>query len=189
MSIDLTEREGRQLDASPEKATGELKPCGDCSLCCKVLRINVLDKPAGQWCRHFAKGSGCSIHSASPTECQRFQCFWTISDTLGDEWRPDRSKLLLWSDAPGRLIVDVDPALPGAWRLAPYYAQLKIWSDRDRLSPLEVLVRAAGRLWVLFPEADLDLGQQRTDASIDSGYRLEDGRKVPYAVFVTPQPA
>jgi hypothetical protein len=184
MSIDLTEREGRRLDARPEPKAPAVKPCGDCSLCCKVLRINVLDKPAGQWCRHFAKGTGCSVHSASPVECQRFQCLWTISQGLDETWRPDRAKLVLWSDAPGRLIVDVDPALPGGWRLAPYYAQLKAWSDRDRPTPLEVLVRAAGRLWVIFPEADIDLGLLRTDASIDSGYRLEAGRKIPYAVYV-----
>jgi len=187
MSIDLTEREGRRLDASSrgqDAAPQSVKPCGDCSLCCKVLRINVLDKPAGHWCSHFSKGAGCAIHSASPSECQRFQCLWSISDSLGEDWRPDRSKLVLWSDDRRRLIVDVDPALPGAWRLNPYYARLKLWSDRTGASPVEVLVRSAGRLWVIFPEADIDLGPMQPDASIDSGYRIEEGRKVPYACYV-----
>jgi len=188
MSIDLTEREVRRPGAldGPAKAAsdGEVKPCGACSMCCKVLRIKVLDKPAGEWCGHFSKGVGCGVHGSSPAECRRFQCFWTLSAALGPEWRPDRSKLVLWSDAPGRIIVDVDPAFSNAWRREPFYGQLKLWSDRNRPMKQEVLVRAAGRLWVIFPEADLDLGPQQPDASVDSGYRIEGGRKIPYAEFV-----
>jgi hypothetical protein len=186
MSLDLTEREGRRLDASPDETPGAVKPCGDCSLCCKVLRINVLDKPAGRWCAHFAKGAGCAIHAESPVECRRFQCVWSVADELGEDWRPDRSKLVLWSNVAGRLIVDVDPAFPNAWRREPYYGQLKAWSDRGRPAPMEVLVRSGGRMWVVFPEAEVDLGPQQPDASIDSGYRVEGGLKVPYACYVMP---
>jgi hypothetical protein len=186
MSIDLTEGDGRRLGAPEGAATGQVKPCGSCSLCCKVLRINALEKPAGHWCERFRKGVGCSVHASSPVECRRFQCFWTVSDSLGEEWRPDRSKLVLWSNVEGRVIVDVDPSFPNAWRREPYYSTLKAWSDRDRPVKLEVLVRAGGRLWVIFPEVDLDLGPQQPEASVDSGYRLEGGRKVPYAAYVEP---
>ena len=193
MSIDLTESEGRRLHAPEDTRLAtpsvDIKPCGDCSLCCKVLRITALDKPAGQWCGNFCKGVGCGVHAVRPVECQGFQCFWTISSKLGPEWRPDRSKLVLWSDVEGRMIIDVDPAFPGAWRSEPYYSHLKAWSDRDRPFKLEVLVRSVGRLWVIFPEADIDLGPQQPDASVDSGYRIEDGRKVPYALFVEPRAA
>ena len=189
MSIDLTERDGRRLDVSQDSDPGVVKPCGDCSLCCKVLRINVLDKPSGHWCRHFAKGVGCAIHTETPVECRRFQCFWSISSKLGEEWRPDRSKLVLWSNAEERMIVDVDPAFPNAWRREPYYTELKAWSDRNRPRPLEVLVRTSGRMLVIFPETDVDLGVQQPDASIDSGYRVECGRKTPYAAYVQPHVA
>jgi hypothetical protein len=183
MLADRTESDGRHLDAPPAK------PCGDCGMCCKILRINVLDKPAGLWCRHFRKGAGCSIHESSPVECQRFQCYWSISEALGDEWRPDRSKLLIWSNVEGRIIVDVDPAFPGAWRLQPFYGQLKAWSDRDRPLPLEVLVRVKDRMWVIFPEAEVDLGPPQLDQSITSGYRVENGRNVPFAMYVAPADA
>ena len=176
-------------DARAASLTGEIRPCGECSLCCKVLRINALDKAAGQWCGHFKKGVGCSIHALSPTECQRFQCFWTISSVLGPEWRPDRSKLVMWSNVEGRVIVDVDPSAPSAWRKEPYYSTLKAWADRDRPMKLEVLVRSAGRLWVIFPETDIDLGPQQPAASVDSGYRIEGGRRIPYAAFVEPHAA
>ena len=178
MTAELTERDGRDFAAPPAKA------CGECSLCCKILRINVLEKPAGVWCRHFAKGHGCSVHSTSPSECQRFQCYWSIAETLGDEWRPDRSKLVIWSNTPGRIIVDVDPSFPNAWRTQPFYGQLKAWADRDRSSPVEVLIRVKDRMLVVFPEAEVDLGPQQTECSISSGYSVENGRKTPYARFV-----
>ena len=178
MSTDLTARDGGHLAPPPAK------PCGECSLCCKILRINVLEKPAGLWCRHFAKGHGCSIHAGAPGECQRFQCYWSISEVLGDEWRPDRSKMVIWSNIEGRIMVDVDPSHPAAWRREPFYGQLKAWSDRDRPMPLEVLIRIKERMLVLFPEGEIDLGPQQTECSIDSGYYIEGGRKVPYARFV-----
>lgn len=134
--------------------------------------------------RPLPQGRGLRHPCHEPPSCQRFQCFWTISSTLGEEWRPDRSKLVMWSDALGRLIVEVDPAFPNAWRLQPYYAMLKTWSDRDRPPTLEVLVRAAGRVCVIFPEADIDLGPYQPEASVDSGYRIEGGRKIPFAAYV-----
>jgi hypothetical protein len=153
-------------------------------MCCKILRINVLEKPAGVWCHHFSKGLGCSIHAGAPGECHRFQCYWSISETLGEEWRPDRCKLVIWSNVEGRIIVDVDPAHPAAWRQEPYFNQLKAWSNRDRPAPLEVLVRIKERMLVIFPEGEIDLGPQRTECSINSGYHLQGGRKVPFAEFV-----
>jgi hypothetical protein len=103
---------------------------------------------------------------------------------MGEEWRPDRSKLVIWSNTPDRLIVDVDPAHPNAWRREPYLGQLKAWANRDRTSPLEVLVRIKERMLVIFPEGEVDLGPQQTECSISSGYHLENGRKTPYARFV-----
>ena len=178
MSASFTEGDSGDFVRPPTKA------CGDCGMCCKILRINVLEKPAGVWCRQFAKGVGCSIHSSSPRECQRFQCYWTLCDSMGEEWRPDRSKLVIWSNVPGRIIVDVDPSHPNAWRREPYLAQLKAWSNRDLPSPMEVLVRIKERMLVIFPEGEVDLGPQQTECSISSGYHVENGRKAPYARFV-----
>ena len=35
------------------------KSCGSCGMCCKVLHISELQKPAGEWCGVYRKGSGC----------------------------------------------------------------------------------------------------------------------------------
>lgn len=163
-----------------------VKPCGSCSLCCKVMAITSLAKASGSWCRHFAKGVGCAVHAEKPGECRHFQCYWSVSEVLGDEWKPDRSRLVLWSDAEGRVMVEVDGAHPFAWRQAPYYATLKSWSDWNRPRPLQVLVRVNGRMIVVFPEAEIDLGPQQPGMQVDSGYRQEGGRNVPYAAYVLP---
>ena len=160
------------------------RTCGSCSLCCKVIGIAALDKPAGQWCPHFAKGVGCSIYGQTPDECRTFFCWWLKTPSMGEAWRPDRCKLVLWTNRPGRLIVDVDADYPNAWRREPYYGQLKTWSNRNQASPIEVLVRAKGRMIVVFPEADIDLGPYDPKYGVASGYREENGRSVPYAAFV-----
>ena len=45
-------------------------------------------------------------------------------------------------------------------------------------------MRVNGRMFVVFPEADIDLGPYDPAYSVASGYRVENGREVPYAVYV-----
>src|SRR5436190_7565495 len=71
------------------------KPCGDCSLCCKILDIPELEKPGGVWCRHFAKGRGCGVHADRPQVCRGYQCTWTWTAPLDERWRPDRAGFLI----------------------------------------------------------------------------------------------
>ena len=162
------------------------KSCGDCTLCCTVLAVRDLNKPAGRACDHIAKGGGCNIYADRPGSCRAFQCFWTISDVLDEAWKPSRSGLMLWSNIEGRLIVEVDPERPGAWREEPYLSQLQAWADRSKPLHLEVLIRIDGFLMVLFPEGALDLGPSQDDLAVDSGYLLKDGVSVPYARYVEP---
>ena len=165
------------------------KSCNGCDLCCRLLEIRTLGKAPGRPCSHQRGCSGCGIHADKPAECAKFQCLWTLVGDLGEEWRPDRSGLLLWSDNPQRLIVDVDPLTPTAWRNQPYLDQLRRWADRNIAAPIEVLVRVAGRIWVVFPEAEIELGPYSDDLAIDSGYRLKGRSLVPYARFVQPATA
>lgn len=39
-----------------------MKTCGDCGLCCKIMGVTALEKPAGRWRRHFGKTTGCTIY-------------------------------------------------------------------------------------------------------------------------------
>jgi hypothetical protein len=100
--------------------------CGECSLCCKLLSVEALNKPAGRWCEHCLKSSGCSIYDRRPTQCERFHCGWLSNSNFGDEWYPRRSKMVVFAAGyENRLGIHVDPASPGAWRREPYFSQLK----------------------------------------------------------------
>jgi hypothetical protein len=162
----------------------DARECGTCSLCCKVIGIAALDKPAGKWCPHFAKGVGCSVYADAPAECRHFQCYWLRGTLKGDEWKPDRCKMVVWANKPDRIIIDVENEFPNAWRREPYYRQIKAWSDRSRAAPVEVLVRVHDHMLVVFPEAEIDLGPYDLSNSIVSGYRDVGGRPTPFAEYV-----
>jgi len=67
-----------------------MRPCDDCRLCCKIFPVPVLDKPAGQWCRHVCM-KGCTIHGRrTPDICRRYDCYWREHEELSESWRPDR---------------------------------------------------------------------------------------------------
>jgi len=148
------------------------RACGPCSLCCKVLDIEPLGKPQGQWCPHCLKPSGCSIHASLPQVCRDFHCAWMTQPELGDEWFPRRCKMVLRQvpltadERQTRIQVYVDPSSPSAWRREPYYAQLKKWA-RDGMKGIDidganrmrqVVIYIGDRGVVLLPDKEVDLG-------------------------------
>ena len=62
--------------------------CGECTLCCTLLPVKWMDKPAGEDCVHC--DGGCLIHETKPAECSDFECSWLQSNVDNDELRPDR---------------------------------------------------------------------------------------------------
>ena len=160
-----------------------MKSCGSCGLCCKLMAIPALEKPAHSWCPKYVMRSGCSIYEDRPEACRTFICQYLLMPDLGDDWRPDRARFMMWIGREARrLIVEVDPASPLAWRKPPYYAQLKAWSDRNGPAPLEVTVRVGDRVTVVFPEADIELGAAQ-NLPIESGYAFEGGAYRPFARY------
>jgi hypothetical protein len=161
--------EGPMTDGKAE--TGALVPgrhCGDCSLCCKLIRVDAFTKPAGVWCTHCASGGtrgqkrregGCRIHESRPAECRNFYCAWLASPTLGEDWRPSRSKLVLRVESDGRLIaVHVDPGDPAAWRREPYFQTLKRFAIKGADSGQQVIVYIRNRVIVIFPNKEVEVG-------------------------------
>ncbi|MFZ1991589.1 MAG: hypothetical protein WAW96_17680 [Alphaproteobacteria bacterium] len=159
------------------------KPCGPCGLCCKLIKVDELNKPAGQWCAHYARGQGCTIHAQRPALCVGFQCGWSMRSELDEQWRPDNSKFILLTPE-GQLIVQCDPGLADAWRRAPYYSQIKKWSGRNSENYITVIVRTRGHMIFVFPEADIDIGPHVEGVPVDSGYQLTGGKMIPYARYV-----
>jgi Fe-S-cluster containining protein len=165
-----------------------IKPCGDCSLCCKLLGVAALDKPAGKWCAQFLKGGGCGVYRDRPDACSTFQCLWSESEKLDERWRPDRCGFILFTEQDGRrLNVVVDPAYPMAWREAPYYERLKKMSERAKTGH-ELLVSIGDRRIVVFPDHEADLGLVKPEHKIISGYAVNDqGMEFAFAVVGSDQ--
>lgn len=158
------------------------RPCGECSLCCKLMAIDELKKPANRWCAHVAIGKGCRIYDERPAACRSYQCVWTMMRGFDDAWRPDRAKFMM-DAGESQLIICCDPAAPDAWRREPYYSRLKALSSRRARPFTLVLVRLRGRIIVVFPETEIDVGPERPELKIQSGYEMRDGRPVPFARY------
>ena len=130
-------------------------------LCCKLMGITELNKPMHQWCPHCVKGRGCGIYESRPNECRTFNCDWLVTPALGDEWAPQRSKMILLQLTNGesdKLVVHVDPSSPLAWTKEPYYSQLKKWARSIEARDGLINVRIGKRLIVVLPNKDVDLG-------------------------------
>jgi len=105
--------------------------CGDCTLCCKLLSVREIDKPAGQRCAHQCS-TGCRIYHKPgfPLSCAVWSCRWL--DGIGTESmrRPDRTHYVVdmmpdmiqarhneTGEVTQSVVIQVwvDPAFPDAW--------------------------------------------------------------------------
>ena len=173
------------LAAVQAPATG--RECGACTMCCKVLRIAALQKPRDVWCVHCKPGKGCGAYDTRPAECRDFFSGWIQLSTLGPEWRPDRSKLVLAQEAGGgRFIVHCDPASPSAWRREPFYSSFKTWIKRSEKKRLEIIVMTGKRVTLLTPEGEFDVGEGDDNTQIVFSYDAK-GRLV--KARLEPKPA
>lgn len=86
---------GEQLDLARKLVPG--RECGACTVCCKVLAIKAPEfkKLPEVLCTHCTEGAGCTIYNARPQVCRDWHCGWRCLAFLGDEWRPDRSGILI----------------------------------------------------------------------------------------------
>lgn len=66
--------------------------CGECTLCCELLEIKELKKPANKICEFCV--NGCSIHDTSPKECKNFDCAYYQSEKAHLDLRPDNCKVI-----------------------------------------------------------------------------------------------
>lgn len=68
-----------------------MRTCGECTLCCKLLPVRELEKPANTRCQHQCS-KGCKVyHTAEmPVSCKVWNCRWLVNDDTHDLPRPDR---------------------------------------------------------------------------------------------------
>ena len=140
------------------------RECGECTLCCKVMEVEALKKPAGKWCAHCTTSRGCGIYETRPEECRTFFCAWVMNHTFDEQWKPARSKFAVWSEAGNlNLKVSVDPARPDAWRKEPYYSYFKKWVGERIARGGKVVILNGKRAIAVLPDRDIDLGECTDD--------------------------
>lgn len=74
-----------------------IRQCGDCQLCCKLVPVNALNKPASTKCQYQRHGKGCTVYRTRrmPAECGLWVCRWLVNDDAADLGRPDRTHYVI----------------------------------------------------------------------------------------------
>ncbi len=105
------------------------RSCGECSLCCKLLGISELDKPAGKWCPHCRPGSQrCLVYEARPRTCRTYACGWLVNPKFDDAWYPARCKIVVSMNVdrdPHVMQIYVDLGRRDAWDREPYRSGIR----------------------------------------------------------------
>ena len=135
------------------------RSCGPCGLCCKLMGVSEIAKPAGDWCSHWSASCGCAIYTERPHACRIFDC-WYRSDAAAPEvWNPVKSRMVVTIDMNGkRFAVHVDPNRPDAWRREPYHGLLRGYAERMLPRGAQVVVYIGERCIAVLPDRDVDLG-------------------------------
>jgi hypothetical protein len=149
-------------------AVVEGRGCGGCTLCCKLMGVEELDKPRGIWCSHCDPRKGCKIYGHHPEECRNFLCGYLTNAGLGEIWNPTKCRMVLTyaEKSVPRLSVHVDPARSGIWRQPPYHAELKRFARAAAQSRAQVIVWEGRKAIAVLPDRDKELGEVKADQFI-----------------------
>ena len=73
------------------------RECGTCTLCCRLLPVKGINKPANTRCKHQSHARGCAVYhkpeKGFPWECGLWSCVWLANpdNEAAELRRPDRS--------------------------------------------------------------------------------------------------
>lgn len=116
--------------------------CGACNLCCTLLGVPDIQKPARMACQWTSIHGGCSRHHEKDTApdlgaCKAFKCLWLVSqdreDPLPRYMRPDQCHVVLGPadrEDPTLIYVQVDDAFSDSWKKPPISDYLQGILDR-----------------------------------------------------------
>lgn len=132
-----------------DKGTG--RNCGSCQLCCKLVPVPPIQKPAGVRCQHARHNKGCTIYDRRPFACRAWSCRWLVDAETKGMPRPDRchyvidleydyiTKVEHSSGAKAKiqvLQVWVDPAFPDAHRAPELRAYMLRLAERHGIATI-----------------------------------------------------
>jgi len=61
--------------------------CGNCTLCCTLLKVDKINKPAGVMCKHCS--TKCDIYKDRPKACKEFTCAYYQMNKVSERLRPN----------------------------------------------------------------------------------------------------
>lgn len=143
-------------DAAPTLVPG--RSCEGCTMCCKLLSVAELNKPAQQWCEHCEISSGCTIYEKRPDDCRTFYCGWLLDARIPDAWEPNRSRMVVKFE-PKRIVVHVDRDRRDNWRKEPFHSLIRFWAHAGMAHEGEVLVLDGRDQWRIHPAGEQKLGK------------------------------
>ncbi|MGQ0671618.1 MAG: YkgJ family cysteine cluster protein [Hyphomicrobium sp.] len=151
-------------------ATSDLVPgrtCDGCTLCCKLLEIDIIEKPRGTWCVHCDKSRGCKIYEQRPEPCRGFHCGYLRIPHLDERWKPSKAKFLInFEERANRVAIHADPGLPDVWRREPFISTIRGWAANAGRDGGYVIVWTGQRAVIVMPGREKDLGMVRDDQVI-----------------------
>ncbi len=113
-------------------------------MCCKVLEIEELEKPAGPACKNCLTGGGCRIYAQRPDVCREFECLWKGDRAMSPKLRPDLVGTILMEDEEcDQYNAVCDPATPLAWRTPLVFEHLVAMAKSGRT----VVAKAGVKAW------------------------------------------
>jgi hypothetical protein len=73
------------------------RECNECQLCCKLLPVAEIGKPANTRCSQQRQFRGCLLYHSNkmPFSCSLWNCRWLVNDDTKDLARPDRSHYVI----------------------------------------------------------------------------------------------
>ena len=152
--------EGRNPSASDQRARrpgNGVRACGECSLCCTVLRVDELAKLGGTPCRHQRGGGGCGIYEERPGICRAYRCLW-LGGGLRDGDRPDGLGAVLDVVSTGGSVwLEIREAAPGAFARSPRLQEIAAEYRRSmpvRIGDTADVLDADRRFRVLLPDGE-----------------------------------
>lgn len=95
--------------------------CDGCTMCCKFMKVEEINKAGNVWCEHCKIGAGCRIYDERPASCRVYECVWLKTQSLDKPMplglRPDRSKVVIGTANQGEdIVLYVTPDRADAWQ-------------------------------------------------------------------------
>lgn len=143
------------------------RSCAGCTMCCKLLSVEPLNKPRQKWCGHCNIGVGCRIYESKPRECSAFHCGYLLNKEVTEAWKPAHCRMVLdFEPHANRIVIHVDSGRIDAWRREPYYSEIKQWALRASQNQGQVIVWQGMDAVAVLPDREINLGRVRSDQLI-----------------------